>query len=55
MTLTVLSRNSVADLEKWVSEKFSPVKNIEVKVPDLGSPAPYPKESLSKLIKFVPV
>jgi insulysin len=55
MTLTVLSRHPVTDLEKWVSEKFSPVVNTNVVVPDLGAPAPYPEEKRAKLVKFVPV
>ena len=45
MTLTVYSRNTMENLEKWVTDKFDPVKNIEVVVPDLGEPAPFPEEN----------
>jgi insulysin len=46
MTLSVYSRHDIELLEKWVTEKFSAVENKEVVVPDLGSPAPFPKENL---------
>jgi len=46
MTLSVYSRHDIELLEKWVTEKFSAVENKEVVVPDLGSPAPFPKEDL---------
>jgi len=46
MTLTVYSRHEIEKLETWVTEKFSAVENKEVVVPDLGSPAPFPKENL---------
>ena len=55
MCLAVNSRHSLEDLEKWVTEKFSPVVNNEVVLPDLGSPPPYTKDNQSKLIKYVPV
>ena len=55
MTLTLSSKHSIEDLEKWASEKFSPVVNKDVEVPDLGAPAPYPKEKCGQLIKYVPV
>jgi insulysin len=55
MTLTVLSRHSLKDLEKWVTEKFQVVKNFNVTVPDLGLPEPYPAERRGNLVKFVPV
>ena len=42
-------------LETWVSEKFSPVENKNVVLPDLGDPLPFPKESLGRLAKFVPI
>lgn len=46
MTLSVYSRHEIEILEKWVTDKFSAVENKEVVVPDLGSPAPFPKENL---------
>lgn len=55
MTITVISKHSLSDLEEWVTSKFSAVKNFEVKVPDLGLPAPYPSGSQGKLVKMVPV
>jgi insulysin len=55
MTLTVKSKHEIEVLEKWVTEKFSPVVNKDVVLPNLGDPTPYPTENLGKLIKFVPV
>ena len=55
MTLSVYSRHEIELLEKWVTEKFSPVENKEVVVPDLGNPAPFPKENLGQFVRFVPV
>lgn len=55
MTLSVYSRHDIELLEKWVTEKFSAVENKEVVVPDLGSPAPFPKENLGQFVRFVPV
>lgn len=46
MTLTVYSRHEIDKLEAWVTERFSPVENKNVEIPDLGSPAPYPRESM---------
>jgi insulysin len=55
MTMTVSGRHDVDQLEKWVTEKFSPIENKEVVLPDLGQPTPYPAENLGKLVKLVPV
>lgn len=55
MTLTVKSKHDIDSLEKWVTEKFSPVVNKDVEVPNLADPHPYPTENLGKLVKFVPV
>lgn len=46
MALAIISKHKLASLEKWVKEKFSAVKNKHVVLPDLGEPAPYPKENL---------
>ena len=43
MTLTISSRHSIEDLEKWVSSKFSSVENKQVTIPNLGDPAPFPE------------
>ena len=42
MHLVVISNHSIADMEKWASEKFSAIKNFDVEVPNLGDPAPFP-------------
>ena len=55
MTLVVSSKHEIADLEKWVTEKFSPVRNLNVVVPDLGDPLPFPKKNLGQLARMVPV
>lgn len=38
-----------------MTSKFSAVENKSVVLPDLGSPAPFPREKLGKMVKFVPV
>jgi len=55
MTLTISSRHVLEDLEKWTIEKFSPVVNNNVEIPDLGSPSVFTEDSLCKLVKYVPV
>jgi len=55
MTLTVRSKHEIESLEKWITDKFSPVVNKDVVLPNLGDPNPYPVENLGKLVKFVPV
>lgn len=55
MTITVISKHSLSDLELWITSKFSEVKNFGVEVPDLGVPAPFPAGSQGKLVKMVPV
>ena len=55
MNLTVSGKHDLSMLEDWVVEKFSPIQNKEVVLPDLGVPNPYPNENLGKLVKFVPV
>ena len=55
MTLCITSNHDIASMEKWVVDKFSPVKNTEVVLPNLGDPAPYSPQELGKLIKYVPV
>lgn len=42
-------------MEEWVHEKFSPVIDKNVTVPDLGNPKPFDERNLGKLVKFVPV
>jgi insulysin len=42
MHLCILSNHSIADMQKWVQEKFSEIKNFNVEVPNLGDPAPFP-------------
>jgi insulysin len=55
MTLSVIGKFELAQLETWVTEKFSPVVNKEVVLPDLSEPKPYPVSHLSKFISFFPV
>ena len=44
MSVAVSSKHSLDDLEKWVTEKFSPVENKNVEVPNLGDPEIWPTE-----------
>ena len=53
--LVVLGKYDISQLENWVVTKFSPVKNFDVSVPNLGDPAPFLEENLGKLLKYVPV
>ena len=55
MNIAVLAKHSLEQLETWVTEKFSPVVNSNVVVPDLSSPAPYHKDNMGKLISWVPI
>ena len=55
MCLALTSNHSLESMEKWVSEKFDPIVNKDVEIPDLVSPHPFPKESLQKLVRYVPV
>lgn len=55
MSLCVIGCEDVETLEKWVVEKFSPVVNKEVVVPDLCEEKAFNPEHLGKIIKFVPV
>jgi len=55
MCLTVLGNHGLDTLEKWVRERFTPIKNIDVEVPNLCEPHPFPQEYLGKEISFVPV
>jgi insulysin len=42
MTLTISSKLSLEEMEKLATERFSPVKNFDVTVPDLGEVPPFP-------------
>lgn len=55
MHLVIQSNHSIADMERWATDKFSVIKNFEVEVPFLGDPAPFPAGKLGKLIKYVPI
>jgi insulysin len=55
MSLAVSGKHSLDDMEKWVTEKFSPVENKNVEVPNLGEPEIWPGERCGQLIKHVPV
>jgi len=55
MTLVISSRHSLENLEKWTFEKFSPVVNNNVKIPDLGNPPVFTEDSLCKIVKYIPV
>ena len=55
MCVTLNSKSSLEDMTKWVTEKLSPVKNFDVKLPNLVDPEPYSPETLSKLVKLVPI
>ena len=55
MNLGVIGKFDLDTLEKWVTDKFSPVKNYDVVLPNIGEPKPYPVSHLSKFIKFVPI
>lgn len=55
MKLTVSGRHDIDQLEKWVVDKFSPIEDKEVKLPDLGKPEPFSADRLGKLVRFDPV
>ena len=43
MSLCVIGKHSMEDMEQWVKEMFGPVENKNVVVPDMSSPASFPK------------
>lgn len=56
MKLTVSGKHSLDQLEKWATEMFSDVKNMDVKLPDFGSPVmPFSEANLGKIQRFRPV
>lgn len=55
MYLCVIAKFDIETLEKWVTEKWTPVVNKDVVVPDLCVPPPFDDKVLGKLVKFVPV
>ena len=55
MSLVFCGNQSLETLEKWVRERFTAVENKNVEIPSAAEPAPFPKDNLSKLVKWVPV
>jgi insulysin len=56
MKLVISSKSSLDELQKWAVEKFTPIVNKKVELPNLGQPIlPYTSENLGQLIKFPPV
>ena len=54
MTLVVTGKHSLANLEKWVTEKFGPIVNKHVKLPSFALNS-FRREDLGKLVRFKPV
>jgi insulysin len=47
MNLAISGNHSIEEMEAWVREKFGPVKNLNVTLPDLSKPrVPYDTENL---------
>lgn len=56
MNLVVTGKHTIDQLEQWVLEKFSPVVNKDVELPDYSKPRmPYDKENLGKIVKWRPI
>ena len=55
MTLSILGKFQISQMEQMVMDKFSSVVNKQIVMPDVSVPKPYPTSHLSKFIKFVPV
>jgi secreted Zn-dependent insulinase-like peptidase len=55
MKLVLIGKHTIEQLEKWAVELFTDIKNSDVVVPDLGSPAPYDNKNLAHIYRFVPV
>ena len=56
MKLTISGKHTLDQLEKWAVDMFSPVKNLDVKLPDFGQPiAPFDQANLGKIQRFRPV
>jgi len=47
MNLAISGNHTIEEMEGWVREKFGPVKNLDVTLPDLSKPiVPYNSENL---------
>ena len=55
MNLVVTSNKSIEELEKLTIDKFGQIKNLNVQKPQFNEPNCWPKSSLGKLIKYVPI
>ena len=55
MTLCIIGKFDIPTMEGWIVERFSPVKNFDVVLPDLSEPKPYPTANINKFVQFVPV
>lgn len=56
MNLVVSGKHTIDQLEAWVKQKFSAVKNIDIELPDLGLPVhPFPADRRAVLSKFQPI
>lgn len=55
MTMVLTSKHSLEDMDKWVTEKFTPIVNKEVALPNLCDPHPMPASNMQRLVRYVPV
>ena len=56
MNLVVTGKHSIEQLEAWVLQKFNPVKNKDVVLPDYSKPRmPFDKDNLAKIVKWRPI
>lgn len=54
LKLVILGKEPLDVLQKWVDEKFSPMKNKNLPIPKFPG-APYQEAQLKKVVKVVPV
>lgn len=55
MTMALVSNHPLDDMEKWVTDKFTPIVNKDIAVPNLCEPNPLPAENLQRVVRYVPV
>ena len=54
MKLVVCSKHSLAQLEKWIVEMFTPIQNLKIERP-IYTEKPFQKENLQKMLKIQPL
>ena len=56
MNLVISGKHSIEQMESWVVEKFGPIENKDVEVPEYDkSVLPFTEDNCGKIIKYNPI